>query len=52
MISYFIFFIIFTILCFVIYIGYKALKRGLDAKKFLKKLQIILKIKKIIKNYN
>tara|TARA_B100000401_G_C52283552_1_gene474638 strand:- start:63 stop:209 length:147 start_codon:yes stop_codon:yes gene_type:complete len=46
MISYFIFFIIFTILCFVIYIGYKALKRGLDAKKIPKKTSNNLKNKK------
>ena len=39
MISYFIFFLVFLILCFVSFLTVKAIKRGLDAKNKNKKFQ-------------
>ena len=39
MISYLIFFLVFLILCYVLFLTVKAIKRGFDAKKKNKKFQ-------------
>ena len=44
MISYFIFFLVFLILCFVLFLTVKAIKRGFDAKK-KKKISRMMKKK-------
>ena len=39
MISYLVYFVVFLILCFVLYLAAKAIQRGLDAKNANKNLQ-------------